>query len=76
MELIFVHLQKVRQSRYYDLDRLAQLVEASTLTLRERMEYTLRDNYKGNGIILGLDYDEYEKAVRGPTQDIFVLFDT
>jgi len=76
MDLIFVHLQKVRQSRYYDLDRLARLVEASTLTLRERMEYTLRDNYKGNGIILGLDYDEYERAVRGPTQDIFVLFDT
>jgi len=76
MDLIFVHLQKVRQSRYYDLDRLARLVEASTLTLRERMEYTLRDNYKGNGIILGLDYDEYEKVVRGPTQDIFVLFDT
>jgi len=76
MDLIFVHLQKVRQSRYYDLDRLARLVEASTLTLRERMEYTIRDNYKGNGIILGLDYDEYEKVVRGPTQDIFVLFDT
>ena len=75
MDAIFVHLPKVRQSRFYDLDRLARLVEATTLTLRERMEGTLRESYKGNGIVLGLDYDEYEKVVRGPTQDIFVMFD-
>ena len=35
----------------------------------------MRESYKGNGIVLGLDYDEYEKVVRGPTQDIFVMFD-
>ena len=75
MDAIFLHLPKVRQSRFYDLDRLARLMEASTLTLRERMEGTLRETYKGNGIVLGLDYEQYEKAVRGPTQDIFVMFD-
>jgi len=31
LDAIFAHLPKVRQSRYYDLDRLARLVEASTL---------------------------------------------
>jgi len=30
LDAIFAHLPKVRQSRYYDLDRLARLVEAST----------------------------------------------
>jgi dynein heavy chain 1 len=39
------------------------------------MEGTLRESYKGNGIVLSLNYDEYEKRVRGPTQDIFVMFD-
>jgi dynein heavy chain 1 len=75
MDSVFVHLPKVRQSRFYDLDRLARLVEATTLTLRERMEGTLRESYKGNGIVLSLDYAEYENVVRGPTQDIFVMFD-
>eukprot|EP00985_Skeletonema_marinoi_P034911 scaffold45168_cov139-Skeletonema_marinoi.AAC.1 len=75
MDAVFTHLPKVRQSRFYDLDRLARLVEATTLNLRERMEGTLRESYKGNGIVLSLNYDEYEKRVRGPTQDIFVMFD-
>jgi hypothetical protein len=75
MDAVFAHLPKVRQSRFYDLDRLARLVEATTLNLRERMEGTLRESYKGNGIVLSLNYDEYEKRVRGPTQDIFVMFD-
>ena len=75
MDAVFLHLPKVRQSRFYDLDRLARLMEATTLTLRERMEGTLRESYKGNGIILGLSFEQYEKSVRGPTQDIFVMFD-
>eukprot|EP00804_Cyclotella_cryptica_P026574 CCRYP_014010-RA/>CCRYP_014010-RA protein AED:0.03 eAED:0.03 QI:237/1/1/1/0.92/0.78/14/3696/3180 len=75
VDAIFTHLQKVRQSRYYDLDRLARLVEATTLTLRERMEGTLRERYGGNGIVLQLTFKEYELLVRGPTQDIFVVFD-
>ena len=75
VDAIFGHLQKVRQSRFYDLDRLARLVEASTLNLRERMEGTLRERYGGNGIVLQLSYREYEGEVRGPTQDVFVVFD-
>lgn len=75
MDAVFAHLPKVRQSRFYDLDRLARLVEATTLNFRERIEGTLRESYKGNGIVLSLSYDEYEKRVRGPTQDIFVMFD-
>jgi dynein heavy chain 1 len=86
VDAIFAHLPKVRMSKHYDLDRLARLVEASTLTLRERMEGVLRDTckkgnnkpttYSGGGIVLGLEYDQYEKLVRRPTQDIFVTFDT
>jgi dynein heavy chain 1 len=75
VDAVFAHLQKVRQSRFYDLDRLARLVEATTLTLRERMEGTLRERYGGNGIVLQLTFKEYEVQVRGPTQDIFVVFD-
>ena len=96
VESIFNYYPKIRTSRYYDLDRLARLVEAMTLTLRERIiESMLRsssssssssssnnnrhnNNNMGGGknIILGLDYMQYEKFVRIPTQDIFVLFDT
>ena len=85
VDAIFAHLPKVRMSKHYDLDRLARLVEASTLTLRARMEVVLRESCKrgikhntsfgGGGIVLGLDYDQYEKLVRRPTQDIFVSFD-
>ncbi|KAL7555016.1 hypothetical protein ACHAWF_018608 [Thalassiosira exigua] len=75
IDATFDHLPKVRQSRHYDLDRLARLVEATTLALRERMEGTLRDAHGPNGVILGLSYDEYETIVRIPTQDVFVSFD-
>ena len=74
LDAIFAHLPKVRQSRYYDLDRLARLVEASTLTLRERMEAALR-RQRGGNVVLGMDYGQYERLVRVPTQDLFVLFD-
>jgi dynein heavy chain 1 len=76
VDACFAHLPKVRQSRRYDLDRLARLVEATTLTLRERMEGALREGHPGPaGLVLGLDYAGYARAVRGPTQDIFVAFD-
>eukprot|EP00956_Cyclotella_meneghiniana_P041944 scaffold245773_cov23-Cyclotella_meneghiniana.AAC.1 len=39
------------------------------------MEGTLRERYGGNGMILTLNYKEYEVQVRTPTQDIFVVFD-
>ena len=38
------------------------------------MEGTLRDEFRGNGIVLGLDYVQYKKIVQGPTQDVFVIF--
>lgn len=73
MEAIFDHLPKVRQSRYYDF-KVVKLLEASTVTLKNRIDSTLRNRFKSNGIML-VDYNTYEKDVYGPTQDIFVRFD-
>jgi dynein heavy chain 1 len=57
-----------------------------TLTLRERIMSLLQSSSSSSSssssnrgkknIVLGLDYIQYEKLVRIPTQDIFVLFDT
>ena len=70
------YVPRVRQSRHYDLDRLARLVEATTETLRDRVECALRDVAGGTGgIVLGMPYGRYESEVRGPTVDVFVLFD-
>ena len=66
LDTIFAHLPKVRQSRYYDLDCLARLVEASTLTLRKRMEPALCWQHGGN-VMLEMDYGQYERLVRVPT---------
>jgi hypothetical protein len=85
LELLFNYYPKIRTSRYYNLDRLARLVEAMTLTLRERIMSLLQSSSSSSSsssnrgkknIVLGLDYIQYEKLVRIPTQDIFVLFDT
>ncbi len=73
LEGIFDHLPKVRQSRYYDL-KVVNLLEASTATLKDRMDYTLRNQFKSNGIVM-VDYETYEKHVYAPSQDIFVLFE-
>ena len=75
MDSIFEHLPRIRQSRFYDLDRCARLLEASTLTLRQRMESILREKNKSNAIVLTLSFEQYEKNVRFPTQDIFVRFE-
>lgn len=69
---IFDHLPKIRQSRYYSLERSAQLLEATTLTLRRAIEGILQERYSS---FLFMDYKEYENKVRFPTQDIFVQFD-
>ncbi len=69
---IFDHLPKIRQSRYYSLERSAQLLEATTLTLRRAIEGILMERYSS---FLFLDYKDYENKVRFPTQDIFVQFD-
>jgi hypothetical protein len=76
MEGLFLHLPKIRQSRFYDLERCVKLLEASTLTLRQRLDATLKEKYKANGIVLNLSFEDYESDVYGPTQDIFVQFDT
>jgi len=73
LERVFDHLPKVRQSRYYDL-KVVDLLEASTSTLRDRIDFTLRNEYKSNGIVM-IPYDKYETDVFGPTQDIFVRFE-
>lgn len=75
MDSIFEHLPRIRQSRFYDLDRCARLLEASTLTLRQRMESILREKNKSNAIVLTLSFEQYETDVRFPTQDIFVRFE-
>ena len=75
MNSIFAHLPKVRASQFYQLDRNAKLLEASTLTLRKRMEAILREKYKTNGIVLSLSHAEYVKEVRIPTEEVFERFD-
>lgn len=67
---IFDHLPKVRSSRYYDLERCAKLLEATTLTLRRRMVAVLETSS-----FLFMDYSEYETNVRFPSQDALVQFD-
>jgi dynein heavy chain 1 len=73
LNLAFDHLPKIRQSRYYTLERTAQLLSATTLTMRRNMERILRENYSNT--LLFMDYKDYESMVRYPTQDVFVQFD-
>lgn len=73
LEGIFEHLPKVRQSKYYDL-KVVDLLEASTATLRDRIDFTLKNEFKSHGIMM-IDFETYEKDVYAPTQDIFVRFE-
>jgi dynein heavy chain 1 len=69
---IFDHLTKVRTSRYYSLERSAQLLEATTAVLRESLLAVLQEQH---GSMLFQDYKEYEKHVRFPVTDVFAQFD-
>ena len=72
MNSVYDHLPKVRSSRYYDLERAAKLLEASTWTLQKRMISVLKETAAD---LLWMDFAEYEHKVRYPTQDVFVQFD-
>jgi hypothetical protein len=72
MVAIFDHLPKIRQSRYYSLDRSVQLLEATTAALRDSLLAVLQEQHSN---LLFLDYKEYENKVRFPILDVFVQFD-
>jgi dynein heavy chain 1, cytosolic len=76
MNAIFDHIPKIRQSRYYTLDRCAALLSATTIVLRDSMLSVLQEqsNNSAGGIIF-LEYKEYENKIRFPTLDVFVQFD-
>lgn len=67
---IFDHLPKVRSSRYYDLERCAKLLDATTLTLRRRMVAVLEKSS-----FLFMNFSDYETEIRFPSQDVLVQFD-
>jgi dynein heavy chain 1 len=72
MAAIFDHLPKIRQSRYYSLDRSVQLLEATTAALRDCLLAVLQEQHSN---LLFLDFKEYENKVRFPILDVFVQFD-
>ncbi len=75
LEDIFVNcVGRIRSSRYYSLQRLISLIEATLHTARERLELIFRQEYKANGI-LWMEYKKYETEVHGPTSDLFVQMD-
>jgi len=71
---IFDHLPKIRQSRYYSLDRSAALLAATTVVLRDSLLSILLEN-KRNANLLFMDYKEYENAIRYPLLDVLAQFD-
>ena len=70
---IFDHLPKIRQSRYYSLERSAALLTATTVVLRESLLSVLQEQYSTN--LLFMDYKEYENKIRFPALDVFAQFD-
>lgn len=70
---IFDHLPRIRQSRYYSLERSAALLTATTVVLRESILSVLQEHYSTN--FLFMDYKEYETKIRFPSLDVFAQFD-
>jgi dynein heavy chain 1, cytosolic len=70
---IFLHMPKIRQSRYYSLERSAALLTATTVILRESLLSVLREQYSTN--LLFMEYKEYESKIRFPSLDVFAQFD-
>ena len=69
---IFDHLPKVRQSRYYSLERSIQLLQAVTAVLSDRLEQILLESSTN---LLLMDFKEYEKKIRYPVLNVFVQWD-
>ena len=69
---IFDHLPKVRQSRYYSLERAMQLLQATTAVLSDRLEQILRESFSN---LLLMDFKEYENKIRYPVLNVFVQWD-
>ena len=67
---LFEYLPKVRSSRYYSLERSAELLQATTLVLKDVL-WNLLQKYN----LLFMDFATYEKEVRFPVLDVFVQFD-
>jgi dynein heavy chain 1 len=72
MGAIMDHLPKVRQSRFYTLERSVQLLEAITVVLKDSLLQVLQEEYPN---FLFTDYKDYENQVRFPVLDVFVQFD-
>ena len=70
---LFDHLPKIRQSRYYSLDRSAALLSSTTVVLRDSLLSILQEKHATN--LLFMDYKEYENKIRFPLLDVFVQFD-
>lgn len=68
----FDSFPKIRQSRFYSLERTAQLLEATTFTLSHALTRIIQERYSS---FLYLDYKEYQDKLRFPTQDVFVQFE-
>ena len=69
---IFDHLPKVRQSRYYSLERSIQLLQAITAVLADRLEQILQESSTN---LLLMDFKEYENKIRFPVLNVFVQWD-
>lgn len=72
LRAIFDHLPKIRQSRYYSLERSVELFEATTDVLKNSLLAILTEQFPN---ILFMDFKEYERAVRYPCIDILAQFD-
>jgi dynein heavy chain 1 len=73
---VFDHLPKIRQSRYYSLDRACQLVEATSMTIKDVMLSILQEQqqqHKKN--ILFMDFKEYERQIHFLALHVFVQFE-
>ena len=77
LEGMFLHIPKVRHSKFYDMERCVRLIEASTFTLRRRLLFVLKAKSKNSKshLITGMAFDDYKKDIYQPCLQIFERFD-